>query len=75
MKAKLIEAQYVQSAQSVLLLLEHEGTQQRTQIHRNDLAKFGRRTNKEIDDEMERYVFTLNKIYRGKEIEITKGKE
>ena len=74
MKAKLVEAQYIEDAKSVLLLLEKDGAQQRMQIHRKDLASFGERTEKEIVDEMHKYVFTLNKIYRGREIEIIQGK-
>ena len=75
MKAKLVEASYIEEAKSVLFLVEKDGSQQRLQIHRNDIATFGTRTEKEIVDEMQKYVFRFNSIYRGKEINLVKEEE
>ena len=75
MKAKLIEASYVEEAQSILMLLEKDGTQQRMQIHRKDIATFGDRKEEEIQKEMVQYAAKLNEIYQGQEVELVKAEE
>ena len=75
MKAKLISAQYVKKAQSVLMHLEGPGGEFRSQVHRDSIAKFGSRTEEEITAEMEIYVDIFTKIYKDKEIEVTADKE
>jgi hypothetical protein len=75
MKANLIEAKYIKGAKSVLLLLQKDEVQQRLQVHRRELASFGDRNEAEIVEAMQGYVDTLNKIYKGKEIELERGNE
>jgi len=75
MKAKLIEASYVEEAQSILMLFEKDGTQQRMQIHRKDIATFGGRTEEDIQKEMRQYASTMNEIYQGQEIELVKSEK
>jgi len=66
-KAKLIDAEYIKEAQSILMLLECEQGRFRSQIHRNAIASFGNRTEEEIVKEMEKYVDILKYTYKGKE--------
>jgi len=66
-KARLIDAEYIKEAQSVLLLLECEQGRFRSQIHRNAIASFGNRTEDDIVREMEKYVDILKYTYLGKE--------
>jgi hypothetical protein len=75
MKAILVTAKYIEEAKSVLLVLEKDDAQQRMQIHRNELASFGTRTEEQIVEAMHDYASTLENIYKGKEIEVIKGKE
>ena len=70
MKAKLISAQHIKKAKSVLMHLEGPGGEFRSQVHRDSIAKFGNRTEDEITVEMEKYVLSLEKIYKDKEIEV-----
>jgi len=65
-KARLIDAQYIKEAKSVLMLLECDYGQFRSQVHRDALATFGNRTEKEIEQEMEKYVDILKYAYIGK---------
>ena len=75
MKVKLIEAQYVKEAQSILYIVEKNDEKARLQVHRKNIAKFGNRSEREIVIEMEKYVEGLNKIYQGKEITIEQEEE
>jgi hypothetical protein len=65
-RATLINAKYIKEAQSVLLWLECEHGKFRSQIHRDQIATFGTRTEEEIEHEMNKYVETLKTIYGGK---------
>ena len=65
-KAKLIDAQYVKEAKSVLMLLECEQGKFRSQIHRDTIATFGNRTEEDIEREMKKYVDILKYAYVGK---------
>jgi hypothetical protein len=73
MKAKLIQVVYIEETQSILLLLEKDGSQQRMQVHRKDIATFGNRNENEITETMHQYANTLNKIYQDREIEVIKA--
>jgi hypothetical protein len=66
--AKLVNATYVKEAKSVVLLLEYNGAHLRNQIHRDQIATYGNRSEEEIDRELNKYVDTLKTIYMGKEI-------
>ena len=65
-KAKLLDAQYIKEAKSVLMMLECEQGRFRSQIHRDSIASFGDRTEDQIVEEMEKYVGTLKYAYVGK---------
>jgi hypothetical protein len=64
-KARLLDAQYIKEAKSVLMVLECDQGRWRSQIHRNALATFGDRTEPEIEAEMEKYVNILKHTYIG----------
>lgn len=66
-KAKLLDAAYIKEAKSILLLLECEQGRFRTQIHRDNLATYGNRTEEEIEQELNKYVDILKYSYKGKE--------
>ena len=70
MKGILLEAKYIEEAQSVLFLVDGEHGKFRSQVHRDEVATFGDRTEEEINTEMQKYTFLLNKIYRNKEIDV-----
>ena len=70
-KAKVLDASYIKEAGSVLMLLECEQGQFRTQIHRDQIATFGTRTEEEIEKEMHKYVDILKYSYVGKNKYIT----
>ena len=67
-KAKLLDAQYVKEAQSVLMLVECDKGKFRTQINRSAIASFGNRTEEEIEKEMIKYVEILKGKKLGKSI-------
>lgn len=66
-KARLLNAQYIKEAQSVLMFLECDQGKFRSQVHRDALATFGNRTEQEIEKEMEKYVDILKYAYVGKD--------
>lgn len=65
-KARLLDAQYIKEAKSVLMLLECEQGRFRMHAHRDSLGSFGNRTEEEIVKEMEKYVEILKYAYVGK---------
>jgi hypothetical protein len=65
-KARLLDAQYIKASQSVLLMLECEQGRFRSQIHRNQIASYGNRTEDEIEVELNKYVDILKYSYIGK---------
>lgn len=66
-KARLLDAQYIKEAKSVLMMLECEQGKFRSQVHRDSLATFGDRTEEEIVKEMEKYVDIMKYAYIGKD--------
>jgi hypothetical protein len=52
-KVKVVEAEYIKEAESILIVGEHEGNKMRTQISKSCFS-FGTRTEAEIDKEMEK---------------------
>jgi len=65
-KARLLDAKYIKEAKSVLMMLECEQGKFRSQVHRDSIATFGDRTEKEIEQEMEKYVEILKYSYVGR---------
>ena len=64
---KVLEAQYVNDAQSILIVGECTEGRLRTQIHRNCFA-YGNRTEEEIKDELEKTAImmigkTINMVF------------
>ncbi len=66
-KARLLDARYVKEAKSVLLFLECEKGQFKSQIHRDAIATFGSRTEDQIEQEMKKYVELLKCSYVGRD--------
>lgn len=75
MKAKLLDAQYVKEAKSILFHLKGPKGEFRSQTHRDEIGKFGKRTEDEIIEAMEKYVKTLKEIYKDKEVDVVNDKE
>ena len=65
-KARLLDAEYIKEARSVLMMLECEQGKFRSQMHRDSIATFGDRTEEEITREMEKYVDILKCAFVGK---------
>ena len=57
------------------MLLEGQKGKFRSQIHRDSIATFGDRTEKEINEEMEKYVDILKYKYTGKDITVESDPE
>ena len=66
-KARVKEVKYVKEAKSLAFLLQCEKGEWLAQIHRDNIATFGNRTEKEINAAMEKYAETMRDIYVGKD--------
>ena len=66
-KGKLLSAQYIEEAKSILLVLECENGRFRTQIPRASIATFGDRSEREITTEMNKYADMLKHFFLGKD--------
>lgn len=66
-KARVIEVNYVKEAKSIAMLLRCDKGEWLSQIHRDNLATFGKRTESEIQKEMEKMADMLRDIFVGKE--------
>ena len=69
-KGKLLDASYIKEAKSVLFIVECDQGRFRTQIHRDQIANYGSRTEDEIEKELKKYVDILKNIYMGKHINV-----
>lgn len=84
-KAKLLNAEYLAEAQSVVMLLECEQGRFTSQIHRSSISQYGedifmhkhgdknicKMTEEEITKEMNKYVDILKNIYMRPDVFIT----
>ena len=66
-KARLLDARYVREDKSILLVLECEQGRFRSQIHRDNIATYGNRTEDEIERELNKYVEIMIYAYKGKD--------
>jgi len=66
-RARLLDAQYIKEAKSVLMIMECEQGKFRSQIHRDTIATFGDRTEEEIEREMNKYVEILKCNFVGRD--------
>lgn len=66
-KARVLEVKYIKDVKSIAMKLQCDKGEWLSQIHRDNIATFGNRTEKEIQEEMEKYATMLRDIYVGKD--------